>query len=181
MKTLFNSENKWGLIAKLLHWVVAIVVIAMFVMGLWMEDLNYDHIWYHKAPFIHKSVGILLFFVIIFRIIWRLINKTPKPPATHSKAEKILAKLMHFGIYVILLSVIVAGYMMSTSRGHSVSVFDWFEIPALFTPFEDQGKIAGALHYYIAILLISMVVLHALAAIKHHFINKDDTLKRMIK
>ncbi|MEN9464163.1 MAG: hypothetical protein RL217_344, partial [Pseudomonadota bacterium] len=67
-----NSSSTYGLISISIHWLVAIAVITMFVVGVWMVDLGYYDTWYHKAPFLHKSAGVLLLVVMLFRVIWRL-------------------------------------------------------------------------------------------------------------
>lgn len=143
-----------------------------------MVDLSYYHNWYHKAPYIHKSIGILILFVTIFRIIWRMVNVTPTTLKTHTKIERVLALLVHTLLYVLLLTVLFSGYLIPTATGQAISVFGWFELPAIsITPQQD---LSGKIHLYTAITLMTLVTLHSLAALKHHFIDKDKTLKRMI-
>ena len=176
-----NSNEGWGLVSILLHWITALSVFIMFAFGIWMTGLEYYDSWYRSAPFMHKSVGILLFFLIFIRFIWRIFNKTPKPLGNHTKLEKFMARSAHFLLYALLLFTIMFGYLMSTADGRSVSVFGWFDVPSLITSIPNQGNIAGELHESLAWLLVILAVLHGIAAIKHHFIDKDNTLIRMLK
>ncbi len=173
-----NTKNSYGIVARLLHWVMAIVIFGMFALGLWMHNLSFYSPWYHTAPNIHKSIGILLFFTLIARIVWRLIN--PKPDNNYLKPfERKVSHLVHWAMYVILFVLMATGYLISTLGGRSVSVFDLFDVPSVF---ENKAleKLVGFSHELIAFCLIGLVVLHAAAALKHHFIDGDVTLKRKL-
>ncbi|MDC0611464.1 cytochrome b [Vibrio sp.] len=164
--------------ARIIHWLTAIFVIGMFAVGLWMVDLSYYSQWYHTAPHWHKSIGILLTFLTIFRVIWKL--KTSSPKVEGKRYEQILAHAVHHFIYVDLFLIFVSGYLISTEDGRPIEVFNWFNIPGAGQLFQEQADIAGVIHTYAAWTLIIMVSLHALAALKHHFISKDNTLNKML-
>ncbi|MBU6953707.1 MULTISPECIES: cytochrome b [unclassified Hahella] len=174
-----NTQQNYGLIAILLHWLVALVVFGLFGLGLYMTDLSYYDAWYQKAPFIHKSIGMLLLFVIVFRLVWRFINVRPEPEASLSRIEKVASEWAHRLLYLLLIATMIAGYLISTADGRGIDVFGWFEIPALLPPVKGMEDIAGEIHEVLAWTLVGLAVLHALAAIKHHVIDKDKTLMRM--
>ncbi|MCL1089978.1 cytochrome b [Shewanella profunda] len=176
-----NSKLAYGIPAIVIHWISALVVIGLFAVGVWMVELTYYSAWYKTAPHLHKSVGILLLAVTIFRLVWRLVNPKPAPEASHKPWEKTAAHLAHFVIYVLLFVIMIAGILISTADGRGIWVFDWFELPGLGLLFENQADIAGDIHQYAAYSLIALVVIHAAGALKHHFIDKDTTLLRMIK
>jgi len=88
---------------------------------------------------------------------------------------------MHLALYVLLFAIMLSGYLISTADSRGIDVFEWFEVPGFGSLFENQEDIAGLFHQYAAYSLIGLVILHAAAAIKHHFIDKDNTLKRMIR
>lgn len=176
-----NTENQFGLVAITVHWVAALAVIGLFASGIYMRSLTYYDSLYQVLPFYHKSIGMVLLLLILFRLGWRFINTQPKALKSHSALEKKGAKLAHMGLYLLMLSVMVAGYLISTAKGHPVNVFDLFEVPALVHGIDGQGDIAGWVHEYLAYGLIGLAVLHALGAFKHHFVDKDRTLMRMIK
>lgn len=163
--------------ARIIHWVSAVVIIGMFAVGWWMVDLTYYSPWYKTAPFWHKSVGILLAVLTIIRLVWKLLSSAP---AIEGKPlEKLAAKSVHHLMYLLLFVLFISGYLISTEDGRGISVFDWFEVPGLGKLFEQQADLAGVVHFYVAVTLIAFAALHALAALKHHFIDKDDTLRKM--
>lgn len=165
--------------AKTVHWISAIVVIGMFAVGLWMVDLTYYSEWYQIAPHWHKSIGILLALLTLFRLLWKAMTKSPSVEG--SKLEKVAAKSAHHLMYVLLFVLFISGYLISTEDGRPISVFGWFDVPGLGKFFENQADLAGQVHYYVAFVLIGLASVHALAALKHHFIDKDNTLRKMTR
>jgi len=175
-----NEPERWGAVSIILHWLTALVVPGLFVMGLWMTDLTYYDRWYHKAPDIHKSVGVLLFFATLGRWVWTLFSPRPNELSSHTPWERPLARLTHVALYLLLFGVMLSGYFISTADGRPVEIFGWFAIPATISGIDGQEDIAGAIHLTLAISLIALVVLHAAAALKHHFLDRDRTLTRML-
>ncbi len=177
---LKNSTTRYGLISILVHWLVAIIIIGLFIVGYWMVGLTYYSEWYRIAPHWHKSIGILLAFMMLFRLAWRCFSPTPAAISTHKPWERIASHLTHILLYILIFLVLISGYLISTADGRGIMVFNWFEIPSLGTFIINQESIAGNIHRYAAYSLIGLAVLHAIAAIKHHVIDKDQTLKRML-
>ncbi|WP_028022518.1 cytochrome b [Enterovibrio calviensis] len=173
-----ERSEQYGLTLRLIHWLSALTVIGLFAAGWWMVDLTYYSTWYKTAPHWHKSVGICLAALTIFRLVWRSVKGTPSIQG--NRFEKIAAHAAHNIIYVLLLVIFTSGYLISTSDGRPIEVFDWFSVPSFGELFPDQSDIAGNIHYYAAYGLIGLVILHAAAALKHHFIDKDNTLRKMI-
>ncbi|OAN13118.1 cytochrome b [Photobacterium jeanii] len=161
-----------------IHWVTALTVIGLFALGLWMVDLNYYSQWYKPAPHWHKSIGLCLAALTLFRLLWKSFAN--HPPIEGAQWEKVGAKFAHGVIYLMLFGLFISGYLISTADGRAIEIFDWFAIPALGELFPNQSDIAGEVHYYLAFGLIGLSILHALAALKHHFINKDNTLRKML-
>lgn len=184
---LKNSADGFGLIAILLHWLMALVIVALFVVGTYMVDLDYYDNNYHIAPWWHKSFGLLIGLLLVFRILWRLIN--PKvnelsilgQAPSYKPLEINLAKAMQYLLYVLIMICCISGYLISTADDVGVSLFDWFEFPALISHGEQQAELAGEIHEYSTLALIILASLHALAALKHHFVDKDKTLIRILK
>lgn len=181
---LKNNTSSYGLIAKLLHLIIALIVFGLFGLGFWMVDLGYYDDWYKTAPFIHRSVGILFIGLLASRIIWTLINKKPNPVSGHKAWEIKSAHLVHFFLYAFMIVLVTSGYLISTADGQGISVFNWFEVPApksllALIDMNNLADIAGFIHKYIAYALMALVAIHALASLKHHFIHKDNTLLRM--
>ncbi len=176
---LKNTNSGYGWVAISLHWLMAIGIFGTFGLGLYMVELTYYDTWYRGSLDLHKSIGLTLMFVWILRIIWRWSNTSPQ--ITGNALEKKAAHTVHLLLYVVMLALMITGYLISTADGRGIAVFGLFEIPALSISFENQEDIAGEIHWLLAWGLILMVGLHAMAAIKHHVINKDDTLLKMIR
>lgn len=176
---LNNTTSSYGWVSIILHWLLALVLLGLFFSGVWMVDLDYYSTWYHQAPWIHKSIGVLAVSLMLFRLVWNIKNKTPQ--GLDSPALNRVAHAVHHTLYLLVIVLGVSGYLIATAEGDSISVFDWFEVQALITPFEGQADLAGWLHEWLAYSLIALVVLHVLAALKHHFFTQDLTLKRMLK
>lgn len=160
-----NTSSRYGVFSLFLHWGSALVVFGLFGLGLWMRELSYYDPWYHPAPALHKSIGILLAIALLVRIVWRFVSPPPPAPANHGPLTRVASKLGHLALYGLLLAVIVAGYLISTADGEPISVFGWFSVPATLSGLPDQVDVAGEIHLYLAWALVVFAVLHALAAL----------------
>ena len=174
-----NSKSSYGWVAIALHWLMAIGIFCMFGLGLYMVELTYYDAWYRGSLELHKSVGVMLLLVWIGRVTWRWLNASPSMAGT--PIEKKAAHTVHVLLYLLMIGLMLTGYLISTADGRAIEVFGLFDIPAMSISFENQEDIAGDIHWGIAWSLMAMVALHALAAIKHQFVNKDGTLMKMIR
>ncbi|RON07435.1 cytochrome b [Pseudomonas brassicacearum] len=177
---LRNSSSRYGGVSIFLHWSVALAVFGLFALGLWMVGLDYYSSWRKEAPDLHKSIGLTLFAIMLLRALWRFISPPPPTLQSYSRMTRLGARLGHSFLYLSLFAVMIAGYLISTADGVGIPVFGLFEIPALISGLPDQADIAGAIHLYLAWALVIFSGLHALAALKHHFIDRDATLTRML-
>ena len=175
-----NTSNHYGRVTIVLHWIVAVTVIGLFALGFWMVDLGHYDPWYQQGPDLHKSIGILLFLVMVFRVFWQKFQVTPKTIESHSHVEKKIGTMVHSFLYFSLFILMISGYLISTADGRAIEVFQLFSIVSIGELFADQEDLSGMFHKYLAYVLITVVVLHALASLKHHFIDKDKTLLRML-
>lgn len=175
-----NTSNTYGSIAIALHWLVALTVIGLAILGLWMTDLTYYSPYYRSAPFWHKSIGISLAVVLLLRLFWRWANPTPAHLPGHKTWEIRLASLVHGLLYLLLIVIMLSGYLISTATGQGIDVFGWFSVPALVSGLPQQADRAGLVHYWLAVTLLVLAAIHALGALKHHFIDRDNTLRRML-
>tara|TARA_R110002111_G_scaffold114725_8_gene175683 strand:+ start:115 stop:666 length:552 start_codon:yes stop_codon:yes gene_type:complete len=179
MKTI-HKATKFDRGTIILHWVIAVLVFTLFFVGIWMVELGYYDPWYHRAPWWHKSVGVLLFIILSIRWVWNNIyNRNTSLPIVNSFQEK-LSHFVHHLLNVFIVLISISGYFIVTAKGQGVTVFDWFHIPALLTGVANLEDWAGEVHYYLAYVLMGFVTLHILAALKHHFLDKDDVLMNML-
>ena len=176
---LKNTASQYGVVSVSVHWLVALAVFGLFALGFWMVDLNYYSSWYRTAPHWHKSVGLLLAVVLIFRLVWRFISPPPAALSTHKAWERKGAVVVQLVLFLLLFVMVISGYLISTEDGRPIDVFDWFSVPSAGALFDRQADIAGWIHEYVAYSLIALALCHAAAALKHHFIDKDSTLKRI--
>lgn len=176
---LHNNANGYGLVSRGLHWTMAVLIFGMFALGLWMVSLDYYNPYRQTAPNIHRSIGILLLIALCLRFAWRLFSVDPDRSSL-STIERRGAEIAHWAFYPLLLALMVSGYLISTSDGRAVQVFGLFSVPSVI---KNPGleRPAGAAHEWLAYLTMIFAGLHALAALKHHFVDRDRTLLKMLR
>ena len=164
---ILNTEEKYGIVSKKIHFIVAFLVISMLIVGFAMTNSTFNPTLY----FFHKSFGVLVLMLVIFRIVWKLLNKKTKV------ASKI-AKLGHLTLYVFMLLMPISGILMSLYKGYSVKFFNLFVIKAL----EVNNMLANTfhqIHEVSGILFTLLIIGHIFMAFYHQFILKDGTLRKM--
>ncbi|RVU84757.1 cytochrome b [Leucothrix sargassi] len=176
---LKNTTKRYGKVSVLLHWLMALMLVSLFGIGLYMTDLGYYDSLYHILPWWHKSFGLLILALLLARMLWSFINPKPQPPETHKHWEKKAAAISHPLLYALTLLICASGYFISTSGGAGIEFFGWFDVPAITQLSAENTDLAGDIHFYLAWGLIVLAAVHALAALKHHFIDRDNTLINM--
>lgn len=173
---LKHTIHRYDKLAVLLHWLTVPIILSLFGLGIWMSGLEYYDNWYQEAPFIHKSVGLMLFFLTLIRLGWRFFHPPQQIIMAISPLEQKVAYAVHGVLYLLLLALMLSGYLISTAEGQGISLWHWFKIPALPWAVENQEDIAGEIHETLAFSLMGIVALHALAALKHYLaIQKSDS------
>ncbi len=170
----------YSVVARLLHWATALVILGLTGLGWWMVDLSYYDAWYNRGLDLHKSFGIIAFVLAVAFIVRKLIGQTPASAPPLTKLERIGAKSAHGMLFILMLLMPVSGYLISTSSGDGIDVFGVVTVPALFKTGEQARDLAIDVHYWLAYIGLGIIAVHGLAAIKHHVINKDRTLMRML-
>lgn len=176
-----EKEVKWSPAIIVIHWLTAIMVLFLFPLGLWMTELGYYDPWFQKSTHIHESVGIMLIFLTVLRVFFRRKGVRPVAIKNSTSWTFYIVSYVHLTLYCLLIGVLLSGYLASTADGNAIIILNWIEIPATIYGLEKQADIAGQIHLILSICFISVVILHASAAIKHHYYDKDHTLKRMFK
>jgi cytochrome b561 len=175
-----NAVRRYDLLSVLLHWTIALFTLALFASGLWMVDLGYYDDWYYLAPWWHKGIGVITAGLILLRWLWMLRRATPAAVNTIPPWQHFLAGLVHMLLNLAVIVLFISGYLIVTAKGDGLSVFDWFTIPALTQDQAGWSELVSSLHLWAGWFIIGLASLHALAALKHHFIDEDATLKRML-
>jgi cytochrome b561 len=172
-----DTSQGYGVVSRLFHWLMAVAIFGMFGLGVWMVRLDYYSPYYNAAPDFHRSFGILLLFALLVRWAWRAAN--PKPSADGlTPLEQKISYTVHWGFYVLLLGLMISGYLITTPDGQPIDVFGWFDVPSLvqMRGLEDR---AGYVHRLVAYVVIALAVVHSLAALKHHYFDRSNVLRRM--
>ena len=175
--TIRNTRHRWGAIAQLLHWLIVVLIITQFTLATLFDDLPPG---VRKLTLLarHKSVGITILMLAALRLAWRWTNPTPALPDTLRPWERRLAT--HALLYVLLFAVPLAGWTMSSARGFPVSWFGFFTLPDLVPKNKALYELLVTTHGILAWTLGVVAIVHMLAALKHHFVLKDDVLRRML-
>ena len=174
---LANTEEEYGLIAKLFHWLIAVMIIALLPVGLFMGGMDNSPVKFQIYA-LHKSFGLLVFFLGIGRIVWRLISPPPDHLENHEHWEVTLASAAHFWLYVCIIGMPLSGWLMSSAGEFPVPFFG-IQMPAIVGKDEALGHLFNNVHEILAYTLLFVLGLHIAGALKHHVLDKDETLMRM--
>ncbi len=170
-------------VAVALHWVIALCILLMIPMGMVMEDLPIEMRF--GAFTLHKSIGITVLGLSLFRLIWRLLNPPPALVEGMKPYEKLLAHLAHWGLYFLIIAMPLSGWLMVSALRKYPTDFFWLgEVPFLPMPEGIDPKATKEMleevHEILANGALILIALHVAAALKHHLVYKDTTLTRML-
>lgn len=178
--SLTNTSQKFGLINRLLHWSIFGIFVLQYFLVYRREYFPKDAPEKLQYILLHKSLGVVVLVLAIFMIFWRHLGKRPAFVANMSTFEKKLAGSVHILLYILMLAMPLTGIAMSMYSGYGVSVFGQFDLPLFVQKNKEIAGIFYEMHVWISYAVIGVVGLHVLGALIHHFIRKDETLKRMI-
>ena len=179
-----NRSQYYTRTAQMLHWLMAIIFIAAWIIGFYSGNfLSYDVDGSFKGTVItlHKNIATVIIFLVVVRIFWRYTHPTPELPNTMSPTMKRLAHFGHLALYFMLLALPITGCLFSWSAGHPAPVLYLFNLPTLISENPEITAIVKPLHIYISWAAGILLAGHILAALKHHFIDKDTVLISMTK
>lgn len=174
-----NTAERYGAASQAFHWTIVALVVFQLALGIIAADLP---VGMERLIMLarHKSFGMTIFMLMILRLTWRLANPVPELPAAMPRYEQRLAHATHWFLYALLLAMPIAGWISSSASNLSVSWFGLFVWPDLVDKNKELADLAKAIHKTLAWLLLATAVLHAAAALRHHFLLKDDVLMRML-
>lgn len=175
---LKNTPEQFGLMARGLHWIIALLILGLLIVGYYMGTMGFgpDKI---QVYGLHKAIGITVLGFGIIRIIWRIISAPPAALATHERWERILAKTMHAVLYICMIGMPLSGWVMSSAGNHPISFFGLFQLPDIVGEDKDLKEVAEEVHEIMATGLIGVILLHVAGAVKHQIVDKDSTMRRM--
>jgi len=181
MATLRSSREGYGVVAKVFHWTMAVLIVFSWGLGTWMvdiESLGEKFSWYQ----VHKSWGVVIFGLAVLRLAWRYAAPRPVLPREMKPHEKLMAHLAHIGLYGLMIAIPVTGWLMSSASPFPAEtrVFDLFALPHPIAPDEAVKEFWLMVHVRLTDALALLLLLHVAAALKHHYVNRDDVLRRML-
>lgn len=165
--------------AKFFHWIMAIALITVFALGFYMHDLPFSPMKLKLFSW-HKWAGVCLFLLVFLRLAWRITHRPPALPEHMKPIERLVAHGGHHLLYVLMILVPLSGWLMSSAKGFQTVLFGMVPIPDLLDKNESLAAILQPVHMVLNLFFVLVVVGHAAAAIKHHLIDKDDVLARML-
>lgn len=176
---LKNDELRYGVVAQLFHWTIVVLIIVQYVLADIADDLPRGAA---KLAVLarHKSFGITILTLVLLRLAWRWMNTVPAEPPGLPRWQKTAARISHIGLYVLLLTTPVAGWLMSSARNFPVSWFGLVTLPDFIAPNRTAYDFLHEVHEFMALTLFWLALLHIAAALKHHFVDRDNVLRRML-
>ena len=174
-QTTFNTYTSTAIT---FHWLMALIIIANFALGVTMSDLALSP---QKLQFYswHKWTGITLLGLVTLRFLWRAFAN--RPPLLPSPVwQRRVAKLTHFLLYLLMFAIPISGWLMSSAGGFTVKYLGMFPLPDLVPKDKQLFEQLKQLHQILNFTLLGLVILHVLAVLKHQFIDRDATLARMV-
>lgn len=176
---LRNTRTRWGALSQLLHWLMAALIGVQIGLGLAGADLPLGM---SKLATLarHKSLGLTILALALIRLAWRALNPTPALPGGLKAYERRLALGTHAALYALLIALPLTGWIMSSARGFPVSWFNLVQLPNLVAPRPALYHAMVLTHVVLAVALGLTLILHVAAAIRHHFVLRDEVLRRML-
>jgi cytochrome b561 len=187
MVQMKNSDMRYVSVAQALHWLIVVLIMVQFVLAKLAEAAGDERATHPAAALVqlawlarHKSVGLTIFALALLRLVWRWFSPPPPLPAAMPRWQVIVAKSTHFAFYALLLLLPMSGLVMSAAANFPVSYFGWFTIPNVVAPDDALKEVMQERHEMLFDVLMGLAVLHIGAALKHHFADRDDVLRRML-
>jgi cytochrome b561 len=173
------SPQRYTGVAITLHWLIASAILCTFLLGQYMTDLQLSPVKLKLYSY-HKWIGVTIFLLVLVRLAWRLAHRPPPPPASMPAWQHSAASIAHFFLYALTLAIPLSGWLMSSASGFQVVYLSVFPIPDLIAKNKDTAAQLEQLHEALNWLMALVVALHAAAALKHHLMDRDDVLWRML-
>lgn len=174
-----DASTHYTRTAKSLHWLMALMIFGLLGLGFYMSDLPLSpqklklYSW-------HKWAGVTVFLLTLVRLAWRATHQPPLMPWQMSKLQQIAAHVGHVGLYLLMLAIPLSGWLMSSAKGFQTVWFGVLPIPDLLPKNKELGDLLLSIHQGLNLLLVVLLLTHIAAALKHHFIDRDDVLIRML-
>lgn len=177
-----NTTERWGAVTQTFHWLTLVLILGMLLSGFAFADWVSDTATRVEILQWHKSFGILILALTVLRLMWRSVNPAPPLPNNLKPYERFLAKFTHIALYVLLIAMPIIGWLIisTSTRNIPTMIFGLFTLPRIASPDKEMHEFYEEAHEFVAFVIIAIVAVHTLAALKHHFVLKDNVLRRML-
>ena len=171
-------STRYHPVAKSLHWLMAAMILGLLALGIYMHELPLSprklqlYAW-------HKWFGVLVFGLVWFRLLWRITHRPPASPTGMAPVLKLAAHAGHAALYGLMIAIPLTGWLMSSAKGFQTVWFGVLPIPDLLERNKDLGDLLQQVHFALNLVLMLTLAGHVVAALWHHFVLRDDTLRRM--
>lgn len=176
--SLRTDGRRWGSAAKFFHWIVAFGILGNGVWGLLMTDMS-PSMSKINIYALHKSIGLTILALFALRLAWRLYDGAP-PDEPMPRWQRSVAHATHALLYAFILAMPLSGWLFNSLHGYPLQWFKWFNLPALAAKNDELSPLAGEVHEWLFYLLLLVLVGHVGGALKHHFFDQDNVLRRML-
>lgn len=174
-----NTRESYGLVSKLLHWLIAVPVLVLIPLGWYLGGLSEESVLYWRLLELHETLGLVVFTLALARIGWRGISPNPELPAVLADRERSAARFVHLFFILALVFIPVLGFLFVASDGEPVELYRGVEIPPVGQWSKGTRELLFDLHGYMAYTCALLIAVHVLAALKHHFIDRRSSLRRI--
>lgn len=172
-------HDRYTGVAITLHWLIALALVGSFSLGLYMHELPLSpqklklYSW-------HKWAGVTIFLFVVCRLAWRLTHRPPALPPGIAEWQARVAAATHVLLYLLMIAIPLSGWLMSSAKGFQTVWFGVLPLPDLLAKNEELGELLQQVHMLLNFSMAGLVLVHAGAALKHHFLDRDDILARML-
>ena len=177
---LRNTADRWGPVSQALHWTVVVLILAIALLGLAMDEVPRTPSWFWVWT-AHKSLGLTVLALAVVRLGWRLVAGAPAPVPGTPRWQHGVASVTHWALYALIFAMPLSGWIMDSANGlRPLHFFGGPVVPKLVAPDEAIADAAHDAHETLFLVLVVLVAAHAGAALWHHFVQRDATLLRML-
>ncbi|HZX33676.1 MAG TPA: cytochrome b [Rhodocyclaceae bacterium] len=173
------ENNRYTRTAIALHWLVALLLTSTFCVGLYMHDLPLSPMKLKIFSW-HKWAGVTIFLLVMVRLAWRIGHRPPALPEAMPRWQQVAAHGLHHALYLLMAAIPLSGWLMSSAKGFQTVWFGVLPLPDLVGKSEALAEVLETVHMGLNYLLLALVAAHVAAAVKHHLVDRDDILARML-
>jgi cytochrome b561 len=175
-----NTNSTYGVVSILNHWLGGLLFLGIVAMGFYMTLLPRSPL-KEQLLMLHQSLSVVLIAFVIIRILWKFMTPMPNIIRSYPLWEMILAKIVHSLLFLTLISVPLSGWLLNNARGEDLMFFSYLVLPRITGESIQSAEFALNLHLYLTQGFLVLLFLHLMGSIKHHWIDKDNTLRRILR